>query len=62
MDAFMATLCALHDFKNKKFRAGSVYIVKPMLGPEEVAFTNTLFEKVEDALGIKKYSIKLNNG
>ena len=61
MDAFMATLCALHDFKNKKnSRTGSVYIVKPkMHGPEEVAFTNTLFEKVEEALGIKKYSIKV---
>ena len=61
MDAFMATLCALHDFKNKKnSRTGSVYIVKPkMHGPEEVAFTNILFEKVEEALGIKKYSIKV---
>ncbi len=61
MDAFMATLCALHDFKNKNnSRTGSVYIVKPkMHGPEEVAFTNTLFEKVEETLGIKKYSIKV---
>ena len=61
MDAFISTLCALHDFKNKKnSRTGSVYIVKPkMHGPEEVAFTNTLFGKVEDALGIKKYSIKV---
>ena len=61
MDAFVATLCALHDFKNKKnSRKGSVYIVKPkMHGPEEVAFTNTLFEKVEETLGIKKYSIKV---
>ncbi len=61
MDAFVSTLCALHDFKNKKnSRTGSVYIVKPkMHGPEEVAFTNTLFEKVEETLGIKKYSIKV---
>ena len=61
MDAFVSTLCALHDFKSKKnSRNGSLYIVKPkMHGPEEVAFTNTLFEKVEDALGIKKYSIKV---
>ena len=61
MDAFIATLCALHDFKNKKnSRTGSVYIVKPkMHGPEEVAFTDTLFKKVEEALGIKKYSIKV---
>jgi malate synthase len=61
MDAFISTLCALHDFKNKKnSRTGSVYIVKPkMHGPEEVAFTNTLFGKIEEALNIKKYSIKV---
>jgi malate synthase len=61
MDAFVATLCALHDFKIKKnSRTGSVYIVKPkMHGPEEVAFTNTLFEKVEEVLNIKKFSIKV---
>ena len=61
MDAFVSTLCALHDFKNKmNSRTESVYIVKPkMHGPEEVAFTNTLFEKVEETLGIKKYSIKV---
>ncbi len=61
MDAFISTLCSLHDFQNKKnSRTGSVYIVKPkMHGPDEVAFTNTLFEKVEDALKIKRYSIKV---
>jgi malate synthase len=61
MDAFVSTLCALHDFKIKNnSRTGSVYIVKPkMHGPEEVAFTNTLFDKVEEALKIKKYSIKV---
>ena len=61
MDAFISTLCAMHDFKNKKnSRTKSFYIVKPkMHGPEEVAFTNILFEKVEDALGIKRFSIKV---
>mgnify|MGYP001209705096 CR=1 FL=1 len=61
MDAFVSTLCAIHDFKIKKnSRTGSVYIVKPkMHGPEEVDFTNKLFEKVEKVLGIKKYSIKV---
>jgi len=61
MDTFISTLCALHDFKNKNnSRTGSVYIVKPkMHGPEEVRFTDKLFEKVEEALGIKKYSIKV---
>ncbi len=61
MDAFISTLCATHDFKIKKnSRKNSFYIVKPkMHGPEEVAFTNKLFEKVEDALKIKRYSIKV---
>ena len=61
MDAFIAALCALHDFKKKtNSRTGSVYIVKPkMHGPEEVAFTNTLFGKVEETLNIKKFSIKV---
>ena len=61
MDAFVSTLCALHDFKNKKnSRTNSFYIVKPkMHGPEEVAFTNTLFGRVEDILKIKRFSIKV---
>ena len=61
LDAFISNLCALHDFKNKKnSRTGSTYIVKPkMHGPDEVAFTNTLFEKVEQTLGIEKFSIKV---
>ena len=61
MDAFITTAAALHDLKKKKnSRTGSIYIVKPkMHGPEEVAFTNTLFEKVEETLGMKKYSIKV---
>jgi len=61
MDAFISTLCAMHDFKLKNnSRKESVYIVKPkMHGPEEVDFTNNLFSRVEDALKIKKYSIKV---
>ena len=49
MDAFISVLCAKHDFKNKiNSRTGSVYIVKPkMHGPEEVAFTNTIFSKLK---------------
>ena len=61
MDTFMSVLCAKHDFKNKKnSRTGSVYIVKPkMHGPEEVAFTETIFTKVEDVLGLKRNTIKV---
>jgi malate synthase len=61
MDAFICVLCAKHDFKNKiNSRTGSVYIVKPkMHGPEEVAFTNTIFNKVEDVLELKRNTIKV---
>ncbi len=61
MDTFISSLCALHDFQNKNnSRTGSVYIVKPkMHGPKEVAFTDKIFGKVEEVLGMKKYSIKV---
>ncbi len=61
MDAFITTAAAIHDFKNKKnSRTGSCYIVKPkMHGPDEVAFTNLIFEKVEEVLNLKKYTIKI---
>ena len=61
MDAFITTAAAIHDFKNKKnSRTQSFYIVKPkMHGPEEVAFTNLIFEKVEEVLNLKKYTIKI---
>ncbi len=61
MDAFVSTMCALHDFKNKNnSRTGSIYIVKPkMHGPEEVDFTNKLFGQVEDALDLKRYTMKV---
>ena len=61
MDAFFSTLCALHDFKNKKnSRTNSVYIVKPkMHGPEEVDFTNEIFENVEKVLNLEKNTIKV---
>jgi len=61
MDAFICVLCAKHDFKKKtNSKTGSVYIVKPkMHGPEEVAFTNTIFSKVEDVLGLNRNTIKV---
>jgi len=61
MDAFVSTLCAMLDFKNRNnSRAGSVYIVKPkMHGPEEVKFTDKIFTKVEETLGLKKNTIKV---
>ena len=61
MDAFITTAAAIHDFKSKgNSRTNSVYIVKPkMHGPDEAAFTDLIFEKVENVLGLKKYTIKI---
>ncbi len=60
LDAFITSLCAIHDLKNKNnSRYGSIYIVKPKQhGPDETAFTNLLFTKVEEILGLKKFTIK----
>ena len=61
MDAFITVLCAKHDFKIKKnSRTGSVYIVKPkMHGPEEVAFADKIFSKVEEVLKLQPNTIKM---
>ena len=61
MDAFITTAAALHDLKKKKnSKNGSIYIVKPkMHGPEETAFTNLIFNKVEEVLGIQQYTCKI---
>ena len=61
MDAFITTAAALHDLKKKRnSRTGSIYIVKPkMHGPDETAFTNLIFSKVEESLGLKKFTCKI---
>ncbi len=61
MDAFITTAAALHDLKKKRnSKQGSIYIVKPkMHGPEETAFTDLIFSKVEKLLNIEKYTCKI---
>ncbi len=62
MDGVVTSLVALHDIKGKRrnSRKGSIYIVKPkMHGPAEVAFTNTIFDGVEDILGLERHTIKM---
>ena len=64
LDAMVTTFAAGHDLRgNGAFtnsRTGSVYIVKPKFhGPEEVAFTVRLFERIESALGLARNTVKI---
>ena len=64
MDAVLTSAISAQDVaglgKHRNSRAGSIYIVKPkMHGPEECAFTNDLFDAVEDLLGLPRHTVKV---
>jgi malate synthase len=62
VDALVTVAAAMHDVNGARRNspAGSVYVVKPkMHGPEEVALAVRLFDKVEDALGLPRNTVKL---
>ncbi|APC19618.1 malate synthase G (plasmid) [Pseudomonas frederiksbergensis] len=61
LDAVMTSLIALHDLNRPgNSRCGSVYIVKPkMHGPQEVAFADLLFERIEDLIGLPRHTLKM---
>jgi len=74
LDGVITSLLAMHDLKkregdaqsgaalgaNRNSRTGSVYIVKPkMHGPKEVAFSNSLFMRIEDLLGLPRDTLKM---
>lgn len=64
MDGVITSLIAKHTLlgnaKYSNTSKGSIYIVKPkMHGPKEVAFANTLFDRIEDMLGLERHTLKI---
>lgn len=64
MDGVVTSLIAKHEVigngSYKNSQKGSIYIVKPkMHGSKEVAFANKLFERVEDLIGLERFTLKI---
>jgi malate synthase len=58
LDAMITVLCAIPGLSSEG--GGSIYVVKPkMHGPAEVAFTNEIFARVEEVLGLPADTVKI---
>ncbi|CAN5921670.1 malate synthase G [soil metagenome] len=64
LDAMVTVLCATRDADrpeaDRNSPTGSVYVVKPkMHGPDEVAFTDEMFTRVEQVLNLEPNTVKI---
>jgi malate synthase len=62
LDALITVTIAMHDLQRDGGNSahGSVYVVKPkMHGPEEVAFADRIFAKVEEILNLPANTVKI---
>tara|TARA_Y100000994_G_scaffold244609_1_gene244740 strand:- start:18365 stop:20548 length:2184 start_codon:yes stop_codon:yes gene_type:complete len=64
LDAVITILASIHDINNQGFLKNSlqksVYVVKPKQhGPDEIALSVELFERIEEAFGIESGTVKI---
>ena len=62
LDGLITTMISMHDLQRDGGNSahGSIYVVKPkMHGPDEVAFADRIFSKVEEILGLPQYTVKI---
>jgi len=64
LDAAITVASAAQDIRGenavRNSRTGSVYVVKPkMHGPDEVGLSDALFKRIEELVGLPKYTMKI---
>ena len=64
LDAAITVASAAQDIRGenavRNSRTGSVYVVKPkMHGPDEVGLADLLFKRIEELVGLPKYTMKI---